>query len=1025
MSLKNTVAAERRMDLASLFCMIGRHGPAVVVVVIAMVSMLVVFIIYRTVRGKRRKAAAADGDGRTGANSEESHGSVESTAHVGEEGKSDVKDIDEEVIQTDFKIRHRPAAAVAAKKKKRKHPPYQNRKGVIHAPENKHTPSDDTGEKKVELEKGTKTNEEEAKQGLPDETSAVVGDVVEDAVAQGVADGILKDVMEELHDDGDDGSMRERERFNDKSREDGEKVLKAECQDDEDVITDKDVRSLKNHTERSSELYSDEAVVHVVDVPSSPSCYGQSEKENPNINNCNSYSSVNEFSPEEGNITDIEIVEEEECMLMFSPTCEQNPQLSSTDQDQGDSVTNKAMLSSDSFFYESDSQDIEVIEEIVDENHMNAITAGEFVVPSTQFDDREEEIGQKEGKRAECGQEDGVLCDGADVVKETMPTSDNAAVSVQEGCSSNEPLPCLSFPVKADVRDSGVSGVNSDANTEISGIADSSALSVCCEPQTEDKTAASLDEDAQSAILAKQIPSHETKLPENINDGNTMELTEECNDHVHKSDIQSGCEDQESFQMSDSGNKVDVSSHSDTVQSLTASIVVEEIRHPHDRITSPLTGEELAHPDMSSLSQDRLSNLTENKEELSDIILRATPIMSEDISPPMCPISLQSFEQSELKQKDVSFPVGDEESGISSLADTPDLHNAGKEFGITTSNTAIPVIDTDLQCEGQAEAQNNFFADDVVSSVMNEDSASVVFSPFPSHHFQTSYSEHTDWSKFESFAINEDMFGHEIDNVYHRVMDQFTAQISASVTPFSDDMKIQGDMKAVFEVLEMKEKEKAGGSVAKEMTTTEEEDKDFEKSEISIMEATMDYNEWITESNHQVPPWLSLAAPSFGQDHTKPNQLPSEVCQLVSAVTDSKRKETTEISLSAEVKQTSAHSPFDDNTECNKKVVTVQPLPQNVNVTFRVHYLTKSPYQTVAVTGNQPELGNWKEFTPLERTKDGYWVAAVILPVESHVEWKFVLLDKGGVCRWEECGNRLLDTGVGEDLLVHKSWGLL
>lgn len=89
MPLKNTVAVERRMDLASLFCMIGRHGPAVALAVIAMVSVLAGFIIYRNVRGKRRKAAAADGDDKCpGAerdatvmqpSSEESHSSAEST----------------------------------------------------------------------------------------------------------------------------------------------------------------------------------------------------------------------------------------------------------------------------------------------------------------------------------------------------------------------------------------------------------------------------------------------------------------------------------------------------------------------------------------------------------------------------------------------------------------------------------------------------------------------------------------------------------------------------------------------------------------------------------------------------------------------------------------------------------------------------------------------------------------------------------------------------------------------------------
>ncbi|KAI3361671.1 hypothetical protein L3Q82_002038 [Scortum barcoo] len=111
--------------------------------------------------------------------------------------------------------------------------------------------------------------------------------------------------------------------------------------------------------------------------------------------------------------------------------------------------------------------------------------------------------------------------------------------------------------------------------------------------------------------------------------------------------------------------------------------------------------------------------------------------------------------------------------------------------------------------------------------------------------------------------------------------------------------------------------------------------------------------------------------------------------------------------------------------ENNKKVVAVQPMPQNVNVTFRIHYFTQSPYQTVAVTGDQQELGNWKGFIPLERAKDGHWAKVISLPAESHVEWKFVVVDKGEVCRWEECGNRFLDTGCGEDLLVHKWWGLV
>ncbi|XP_051906291.1 uncharacterized protein LOC127590843 [Hippocampus zosterae] len=51
----NGVAVERRADLASLFCMIGRHGPAVALAVFAVVSVLAGFVIYRTVRGRRRR----------------------------------------------------------------------------------------------------------------------------------------------------------------------------------------------------------------------------------------------------------------------------------------------------------------------------------------------------------------------------------------------------------------------------------------------------------------------------------------------------------------------------------------------------------------------------------------------------------------------------------------------------------------------------------------------------------------------------------------------------------------------------------------------------------------------------------------------------------------------------------------------------------------------------------------------------------------------------------------------------------
>uniref|UniRef100_A0A3Q3XQZ6 CBM20 domain-containing protein n=1 Tax=Mola mola TaxID=94237 RepID=A0A3Q3XQZ6_MOLML len=185
-----------------------------------------------------------------------------------------------------------------------------------------------------------------------------------------------------------------------------------------------------------------------------------------------------------------------------------------------------------------------------------------------------------------------------------------------------------------------------------------------------------------------------------------------------------------------------------------------------------------------------------------------------------------------------------------------------------------------------------------------------------------------------------------------------------------------------------------------------ENEEDYERTEISIMEATMDHNEWVTDNNYQVFPWLNR----LPRDQTKTSQLPVEERSAVTVTTSTDLPPST---LS------------DENTENNKRVVAVQPMPQKVNVTFRIHYFTQSPYQMVAITGNQPELGNWMGFIPLERAMDGYWTAVVSLPAESRVEWKFAVLDKGEVCRWEECGNRLLDTGYGDDLLVHKWWGLI
>ncbi|KAK7896413.1 hypothetical protein WMY93_021738 [Mugilogobius chulae] len=203
----------------------------------------------------------------------------------------------------------------------------------------------------------------------------------------------------------------------------------------------------------------------------------------------------------------------------------------------------------------------------------------------------------------------------------------------------------------------------------------------------------------------------------------------------------------------------------------------------------------------------------------------------------------------------------------------------------------------------------------------------------------------------ESLVTNEDSFGSEIEDNYQKAMEDTMWEIVDHINTIE---KKVDERKKVQEACVSRE---------------EVEKTDSEKTEISIMEATMDHNEWIIDD----------IAEFFNRRRHR-------------------------------------HG---------KKVLAVQPMPQNVNVTFRVHYLPLTPHQTVAVTGDQPELGAWKSVVPLEKTKDGFWSCVVGLPVESHVEWKFVVMEEGEVCRWEECGNRLLHTGFGDDLLVHKWWGCL
>ncbi|XP_004681492.1 PREDICTED: starch-binding domain-containing protein 1 [Condylura cristata] len=106
-----------------------------------------------------------------------------------------------------------------------------------------------------------------------------------------------------------------------------------------------------------------------------------------------------------------------------------------------------------------------------------------------------------------------------------------------------------------------------------------------------------------------------------------------------------------------------------------------------------------------------------------------------------------------------------------------------------------------------------------------------------------------------------------------------------------------------------------------------------------------------------------------------------------------------------------------------KRVVRMSSQSQHVSISFQIHYLTSTGVQFIAVTGDHENLGRWNTFVPLQCSKDGLWSHSVSLPADTVVEWKFVVVENGEVTRWEECSNRLLETGH-EDKVVHKSWGV-
>lgn len=183
---------------------------------------------------------------------------------------------------------------------------------------------------------------------------------------------------------------------------------------------------------------------------------------------------------------------------------------------------------------------------------------------------------------------------------------------------------------------------------------------------------------------------------------------------------------------------------------------------------------------------------------------------------------------------------------------------------------------------------------------------------------------------------------------------------------------------------------------------------------------------------------LAEASPSSNTHEDKREEQPGQTLEYQDLVDHEEWEVVPELSLSGDASKNSSADDSDasvgpDNKELEqvdfleadskaKRVAAVPPMPQNIHVNFRVHYITHVDAQLIAVTGNHECLGQWHNYVPLKCDKDGFWSDTVILPADTTIEWKFILVENGKVTRWEECDNRTLMT-EHEDRMAHQLWG--
>ncbi|XP_057675040.1 uncharacterized protein stbd1 [Corythoichthys intestinalis] len=908
----NGVAVERRVDLASLFCMIGRHGPAVALAVFALVSVLAGFVIYRTVRGRRRRKKATEGETDRAEGKSSSKETDEAVTQAGLElqtcvASTDVCDVtkeDGEPTETLLKVRRRPAAA-AEKSRSTCAPDVQ-------MPVNKHATSQQMPQVELvpsSLKEGQVYTEEPIL-NLPNVEAEIRVDPATACQLYSTDDGIKEEAISE-------GTLKEPTPVCDQICH--EEVSNAKNQGDKAVTSDEDNSDNKTTAQEDNAQSLSSDLVHLKQT-----CQIGDEEDLDNQNKTTAETTTGELNIEEYGIStdksgndDFEEVIQQDSAEPNKYYCDQLAHeegkkhvITEEKEKVGDGKNNVASEAT--------------------ESNLDCLnnTAVDFY---TELDNPQIQVEHQEAHSLNSNQEMDILPHESGLIE-----SYNIVSSEDDDCSSLPPI---------DGND--ISGISSEGvqTDSISNIAthDQQAQKV---PNVDiDETPKSWDEKVTTTKEgeAPVIQVCETLM---LSSYEAQPSVEEPENALKKASIVL-------VPNSPSDNEASIDEYNFEK--------TKTLEEPRFDMVHDMDGKEEA-----SIEEQN----EESADHFSFVVSAPVPVVTEDIAnTPKLQISLPLFEESELRADNICG--GGEESGISSMAVSPEVLDSENNF---------PVMDHVPQPDMKLEPQ--LLVEDATPFVLEEDIA--VHEPH--------VAQLPNQPCIQINQPNKDIFVHQSEECIQTGMGRFTELAQVDEWKREMDMKV-GKVTGAKEKLECAENKEEDG----------QKDEDNAKTEINIMEATMDHNEWITDSNPNFP-WLNLSVASFGgENQTASQQIPLQESNHPDLEPQS----------DAEVKQTHAYD-FEENT-----------ISKRVNVTFRVHYLTNSPLQMLAVTGNQQELGNWKDFTPLECDLDGYWAAVVSLPAENHVQWKFVVVEKGEVCRWEECGNRLLNTGCGEDLLVHKLWGYL